>query len=84
MKLIADIFNYILLTGAFLFAVALFIQTNRELWENFKEDYGDWFKSTRIGMWFNNRKNGVTILTDDEYENLQMTGKIIPIEVVED
>lgn len=84
MKLIADIFNYIILTGAFLFSVALFIQTNRELWEDIKEDYGNWFKSTRIGMRFNNRKNGVTILTDDEYENLRMTGKIIPIEVVED
>lgn len=84
MKLIADIFNYTILTGVFLFAVVLFIQTSREVWENFKEDYGDWFKGTRIGMWFNNRKNGVTILTEEEYENLRMTGKIIPIEVVED
>ena len=29
-----------------------------------------WFKSTSLGMWWSNRKNGVTILSDAEYERL--------------
>ena len=68
----------------FLLAMGIFIQTSRELWESFKEDYGDWFKTTRIGMWYNNRKNGVTILTDKEYAKLCTTRKIVDIDVIEE
>ena len=84
MELITDIFIYMTLTVIFCLSTGIFVQTSKEMWENFKEDYPDWGKNTGIGMWLNNRKNGVTILTEEEYENLRKSGKIIPIEVVED
>lgn len=66
-------------------AVAIFIQSNKELWNEFgrdaTNDIKNRFKTTRLGMWITNKKNGVTILTDREYDNLLKSGKIRNIEV---
>ena len=79
MKLI-DIFTYTILLGVFLFAMAIFIETSRELWEMFKEDHTPWFRNTKVGMWHNNRKNGVKVLTEREYCNIPKSSKVIYID----
>lgn len=84
MQTITTILYCIGMIMMFLFAMGIFIQTSRELWESFLEDYGDWFKTTRIGMWYNNKKNGVTILTDRKYAKLCATKKIVDIDVIQE
>ena len=83
MSIISTIFTYLLLAVIFCVAVGIFIQCTKEMWENFLEDYGDWFKTTTIGMWYFNKKNGVTILTEEEYQKICATKKIVDIEVEE-
>lgn len=79
-----DIFSTILMTiGPLLIGVltlAIFIQTNKELWEDSGKDlWGDvksWYKNTRLYMWNKNRKNGVKILSEREYNRLLRNGQI--------
>ena len=63
-----------------LFVLGIFIQTNKELWDVMKSDVIRWFKSTRMGMNYYNRKNGVKVLTEREYCNILKSGKVIYIE----
>ena len=64
----------------FVLALAIFVQVNAELWEEMGDDLkstvNDWYKSTRLYMWINNKKNKVTILSDRQYRILQRTGKL--------
>lgn len=64
-----------------LFVLRIFIQTNKELWGVIKSDVIHWFKNTRIGMNYYNRKNGVKILSDREFDNILKSGKIICIDM---
>jgi hypothetical protein len=64
-----------------LFVLGIFIQTNKELWDVMKSDVIHWFKNTRMGMNYYNRKNGVKILSDKEFDNILKSGKIIYIDM---
>jgi hypothetical protein len=64
-----------------LFVLGIFIQTNKELWDVMKSDVIRWFKSTRMGMNYYNRKNGVKILSDREFDNILKSGKVIYVNV---
>ena len=64
-----------------LFVLGIFIQTNKELWSVMKSDVIHWFKSTRMGMNYYNRKNGVKILSDKEFDNILKSGKVIYVNV---
>ena len=64
-----------------LFVLGIFIQTNKELWGVMKSDVICWFKSTRMGMNYYNRKNGVKILSDREFDNILKSGKVIYVNV---
>lgn len=83
METIRTIFYVIVMLSVVIFALGIFIQANKELWEEVGKDafaaFKDWFKSTSFGMWYNNKKNNVEILSDKEYENLLNKGKIFPI-----
>ena len=79
MELIETIFWTILGLGAFFIVMLIFIQSNVELWMAMKPEINRWFKNTRLGMYYTNRKNGVKILSDKEYDNLQKSGKIKPM-----
>ena len=73
---------YVVVELAFgLLALGIFIQTNKELWGYMKSDVIDWFKTTRMGMNYYNRKNGFKILSDKEFDNIPKSGKIIYINV---
>lgn len=61
------------------FILGIFIQTNKELWGYMKSDVIDWFRTTRMGMNYYNRKNGFKILSDKEFDNIPKSGKIIYI-----
>ena len=61
------------------FILGIFIQTNKELWGYMKSDVIDWFKTTRMGMNYYNRKNGFKILSEREFDNIPKSGKIIYI-----
>ena len=64
-----------------LFVLGIFIQTNKELWGVMKSDVIRWFKSTRMGMNYYNRKNGVKILSDREFDNILKSGNVIYVNV---
>jgi hypothetical protein len=85
METVRTIFYVIGMIVASIFILGLFIQTNKELWEKVGKDaladFKDWFKSTSLGMWYSNKKNGIEILSDKEYENLLNEGKIFPIDI---
>lgn len=83
MNIISTIFTYLLLAFVFFVAVGIFIQTSKEMWDNFLEDYGDWFKTTTVGMWYFNRKNGVSVISERKYRNLCATKNIVDIDVEE-
>ena len=67
---------FILFFGAI--TIIIFIQTNVELWNEIGKDFWndmksnitDWFNDTKMGMWYKNKKNRVTILSDREYQKL--------------
>lgn len=44
--------------------------------KSIKKSISKWYKGTRLFMWSNNRKNGVTILSEKEYRRLLEEGKI--------
>lgn len=85
METVRTIFYAIGMIVAIIFILGLFIQTSNELWEKVGKDalaeFKDWFKFTSFGMWYSNKKNGVKILSDKEYENLLNEGKIFPIDI---
>ena len=81
--MIGQIFSGILLTGLLVFVTLMFIEIHRE----FHEEYADerryikntlkkWYRGTRLFMWNNNRKNGVKILSEREYNRMLTEGKI--------
>lgn len=76
MDIITTIFTVAFELFLGLIALAVFIQSNVDLWKEMKPEIQDWFKSTRIGMWHNNRKNKVKILSKKEYSSMVMNGKI--------
>jgi hypothetical protein len=73
MNTIATIFGYLFLALLGIFALMLFIQTNMDLWNEIGKD---WWKTTKMGMKISNKRNGVTILTDQEYEQMLYGGQI--------
>ena len=85
METVRTIFYAIAMIAAIIFILGLFIQTSNELWEEVGKDaleeIKDWFRSTSLGMWYSNKKNGVEILSDKEYENLLKEGKLFPIDI---
>ncbi len=85
METVRTIFYAIGMIAAIIFVLNLFIQTNKELWDEVGKDtvaeIKDWFKTTSLGMWYSNKKNGIKILSDKEYENLLKEGKIFPIDI---
>ena len=59
----------------FIVALAIFVQTNKQVWEEIgKPAWNDTksaiarkFRNTRLGMWYFNRKNGFKVLSEKEY-----------------
>lgn len=84
MNTILYILYIIVMAVITLVVTSIFIQTSRDLWKETKPELQDWFKTTRLGMWYNNKKNGVTILSDREYSNLLKSGSIRFVEVEKD
>lgn len=84
MNTILYILYIIVMAVITLVVTSIFIQTGRDLWKEMKPELQDWFKTTRLGMWYNNKKNGVTILSDKEYRNLLKSGSIRFVEVEKD
>ena len=68
-----------------IFVVALTISTIKGLWTEMiipcyneeKENFLNWYHSTRIGRWHWNHKQGVKILTEKEYNKISKGNKII-------
>ena len=74
---------YFIIVLALFVSVVLFIKINDVLFDEYaserksiKESISKWYKGTRLFMWSNNRKNGVTILSEKEYHRLLEEGKI--------
>ena len=69
-------------------SIIIFIQTNVELWNEVGKDLWNEmkhkFNSTKVGMWYKNRKNGVEILSDRKYKYLVKSGQIKNTIIVED
>lgn len=67
-------------------AFGIFFQTSKELWNEIGKDVCssiiNSLKTTKLGMWVNNKINRVEILTDEEYANiiLNMKGELKTIE----
>ena len=63
-----------------LVSILIFIQAIIDLWDNIGRDVfrsiEDWFHRTDVGARMINEKNGVTILTDEEYEEMLYGGQI--------
>lgn len=76
MNTIATIFGYLFVLGLGIFVIMIFIQTSFDLFNEMKSEIQDWFKTTKVGMWYNNKKNKVKVLTDAEYVQMMMSGKI--------
>ena len=78
MNAISTILYVIVMLVFGLLALGIFIQANVELWneigKNFWNDMKStiikWFYDTKLGMWYKNKKNRVTILSDREYQKL--------------
>ena len=73
MNTIASIFGYLFLFIIGIFVLMIFIQTFSDLW---KEVGMDWWKTTKVGMKINNKRNNVKVLTNEEYENILYGGMI--------
>ena len=80
MDIITTIFNTIftIIVAGFigLVTIAIFIQSTVELQREMKPEIQDWFKTTKLGMWYSNRKNKVKVLSDLEYNQMMMSGKV--------
>ena len=81
MNIISTILYVTVMLVLGIFVIGVFIQTNKELWCIMKPDVIDWFKHTKVGMYYYNRKNGVRILSDMEYDCILKSGKNIHIDV---
>lgn len=61
-------------------SILIFIQAILDLWDKIGRDVfrsiNDWFCHTDVGARMINLKNGITILTDDEYEEMLYGGQI--------
>lgn len=79
----ATIFSIIFELVIFALALIVFIQCTKDVLMDKEviEDIKDWFKDTKIGMWYTNKKNGVTILSEKQYQRMLKDGKIKPIQV---
>lgn len=79
----ATIFSIIFELVIFALALVVFIQCTKDVLMDKEviEDIKDWFKDTKIGMWYTNKKNGVTILSEKQYQRMLKDGKIKPIQV---
>lgn len=81
MSIITTIFGYLFFAIIGFFAVIIFIQCNRELWNEIGKDMWNdllnWFKTTKIGMKINNKVNRVTVLADEEVYDRQIKHNII-------
>jgi hypothetical protein len=80
MNTVSTILYVIVMIVTFIFVLGIFIQTNKEMWKNFKEDHTPWFRNTRMGMNYFNRKNGIKVLTEREYCNIPKSDKIVYID----
>lgn len=65
------------------FVGGMFIEANKEFMTEFADEHKyikdtitKWYRGTRLFMWINNRKNGVTILSDRKYRKMLTNGKI--------
>lgn len=80
MNIIETIFMTIVVLFIGLIAVGIFLQTFMDLWnevgKDFWNDLMSKFRNTKIGMWYFNKKNGIEIISDKEYDNLLKSGKI--------
>lgn len=62
----------------FVIAVSTFIYTLKEswdeigknLWNDLKSNVSYYFYNTRLGMWYKNKQNGVTVLSERQYQRL--------------
>jgi len=63
-----------------LVSILIFIQAILDLWDKIGRDVfrsiNDWLIRTDVGARMINLKNGITILTDDEYEEMLYGGQI--------
>ena len=75
-----SIFSFLFVSFIGIMAILIFIQTLMDLWTDIGNDVWNGmkskFKTTRVGMWINNRKNRVKILSEYEYEILCKSGMI--------
>ena len=62
-------------------AVKVFVESFKEVRKEFEPELKEWFKGTKLGMWYANKKNGVTVLSDRQYRKLLKSGKIKSIEI---
>ena len=62
-------------------AVKVFVESFKEVRKEFEPELKEWFKGTKLGMWYANKKNGVTVLSDRQYIKLLKSGKIKSIEI---
>jgi len=76
MDIITTIFTTIIMVFIGLVAIAIFIQSNVDLWKEMKPEIQSWLRGTRLEMWYKNHKNKVKILTKSEYDYLVRSGKI--------
>lgn len=84
MNTILYILYIIVMAAITLVVTSIFIQTSKELWNEMKPEIRDWFKTTKFGMWYANKKNGVEFISEREYEILHNSGKIKFIEIETD
>jgi hypothetical protein len=62
-------------------AVKVFVESFKEARKEFGPELKEWFKGTKLGMWYTNKKNGVTVLSDRQYRKLLKSGEIKSIEI---
>ena len=79
MNTISTILYVVIMLAFGLLVLGIFIQTNVKLWNEVGKEVWDWFRTTRMGMNYYNRKNGFKILSEREFDNIPKSGKIIYI-----
>ena len=77
------IFTVIFGSLSLLIFVESAIDLQKECGKDYFTDIKDWFKATRLGMWYKNRKNGIKILSDRQYRLLQRQGRLKGYIIVE-
>jgi len=76
-------FLSIILITIFIFTLGIAVNCFIDLWREFaderkqmKKSVKDWYKKTRLFMWSSNRKNGITIISEKEYNRMLKNGEI--------